>query len=143
MKKYILIFLLTITVANCQSQQIHFIKFICECQVNHPIGIAIISVEKLIKTSNDIRDKMYGKSIKTDVNTYNSIKHYIETSKLLIPQKESRQVNCIKIMSSDGNIFYVATRNYQLFLTNLKSMIINKHLDKKILNVMIGSNCNN
>jgi len=139
MKKHILIILLTIIVANCQCQQIHFIKFIYEGEVIHPVGITIISVENLIKTSNDISDKMYGRSVKTDINTYNGIKHYVETSKLLISQKERMRCDCIKIIISDRSTCYIAKRNYHLFFINLKSMIIDAHLDKKILNVMIGS----
>ena len=124
------------------SANIQFIKFICEGEITHPVGIAVISVGKLIRTSNDIRDEMYGKSVKTDIITYSYIKRYIETSKLLISQKESMRVDCIKIIISSGNTDYVAKSNYRLFFINLKSMIINKHLDRKILNVMISSNSN-
>jgi len=134
MKKYILIILLTTIVANCYCQQIHSIKFIYEGQTLHPVGIVIISVEKLIKTSRDITSKMYGTSVKTDINTYNCLKQYIETSRLLISQKESMQVDCIKIVISDGHTQYVAKRNYHLFIVNLKSMVINKNLDRNIFN---------
>lgn len=140
MKRCILIILLAAVVANSHGQQTYFIKFIYEGEVLHPVGIAIISTGKPIKTSRYISDKMYGKSIKTDTGTYNFIKHYIETSKLLISQKESMQVDCIKMIISDGNTYYIAKSSYRLFFINLKSMIINRNLDKKILNVMIGSN---
>lgn len=137
MKKYLLIILFVSIVANCYCQQIHFIKFIYEGELTHPVGTAIISVEKIIKTSGDINDKNYGKSIKTDIATYNNIKYYIETSKLLISQKESMQVDCIKIIISDGSTRFVAKRNYHLFFVNLKSMIINKKMDRKVLELWI------
>jgi hypothetical protein len=136
MKRIALTILLTTLIANCYCQQIHSIKFIYDGQTLHPVGIVIISVGKVIKTSRDITNKMYGTSVKTDINTYNCLKQYIETSKLNISEKESLHVDHIRIVISNGITDYVAKRNYYKFYVNLKAIILGKNLDRNVLDAI-------
>jgi len=90
MKKIILTAIVMLFLIRGQSQPLHSIRFIYFGEELKPIGAIIIGVEKVFPLVDKPLDSVFGRSIKTDINTFTIVRNLLKEKKYqtLHPSKE-------------------------------------------------------
>ena len=98
MKKSLFISALLFFYMTATGQSLHNIRFVYAGEETHPVGTLSISVEKIIVPKDRRLDSIFGKTVKTDIYSFNLIANYIKESKYLHPP--------LKKIGSSSNAVY-------------------------------------
>jgi hypothetical protein len=135
MKREMLLFLLLFITIRTNGQDIHTIRFIHRGEELKPIGTLLICVGKLIQPTDRTFDETFGKSVKTDMRTFESIKKFIKTNKLTThdPKELKGDSEFYEIKDSNGLQLYLGGQSIHQFFGDLRLFLKKKDLDQTVI----------
>ena len=135
MKKIILASIAMLFIIAAQSQPLHSIRFIYFGEELKPIGTKIIGVEKVFPLNDKVLDSIFGRSIKTDINTFTIVSNLIKNKKYQTPHPSKEEIygGGLEVVDSDGFAFSLFWPKQKDFFNDLHTSLIEKNSDKVVI----------
>jgi hypothetical protein len=140
MIKGILSFLLILISFAAYCQQLHSIKFVYFGEELKPRGTLVISVEKLIKPDDKPLDSIFGRGIKTDMNTFITIRNMAQQIKAKYSVTDTTidmdSHYGYAIVDSNGARYTLEDKNVTKFFDDLKAALVAKNEDEAVIEIL-------
>ena len=143
MKLKQLIFALLIVSMGVKSygQRISNIRFIHRGEELKPIGTLSISTDEVIVPTDRQLDKIYGKAVKTDTNSFNLVADFVINSKLLTNKprklhgnKEFYEIIIVSVTNTQR--LYLGEHDIIAFFNTLRDLLIKDNADPHLLDAL-------
>lgn len=119
---------------TCFGQTLHSIRFVHIGEEDKPIGTLVISVEKKVTPSDRITDRYLGKSVKTDIRTFETIINFTEAKKYLFSRKEIE--SDYHVIVNDKKSLYLKYKNSSTFFEELRAQLRKANCDKAVIEAL-------
>ncbi len=113
------------------AQTLHSIRFVHIGEENKPIGTLVISVEKKVTPRDRVTDRYFGKSVKTDLRTFETIIDFTTTSKHLFSRKDHE--SDYHIIINDKKNRYLNYKNCRSFFAGMRIQLRKAKCDKFVI----------
>ncbi|MGY3211327.1 hypothetical protein [Mucilaginibacter sp. HD30] len=113
------------------AQTLHSIRFVHIGEEDKPIGTLAISVEKKIIPRDRMTDHYLGKSVKTNMKTFETIRNFTEASKHLVSRKDNE--SDYRIIINNKKNLYLNYKSGRSFFEDLRAKLAKTNCDKAVI----------